>query len=84
MMNNLGVKVHRYEKQVSNKIMYVEKVFRAHFYLGSAGSGASNPRLRQIFGIGRGTSNDYIRRCSIAICSLKDKVAKRPEKEDRI
>jgi hypothetical protein len=39
-------------------------------YIGTSGSGASNPRLRNIFGIGRGTSELYKRRVVKAIRSL--------------
>ena len=41
-------------------------------YLGTSGSGANNPRVRNVFGIGRGTAELYKRRCVTALRSLKD------------
>jgi hypothetical protein len=43
-------------------------------YIGTSGSGASNPRLRNTFGIGRGTSELFKQRVVKAIRSLRDEV----------
>jgi len=40
------------------------------FYVGKSGSGANNPTLRQVFGIGRGTGNMWKKRVCKAIRSL--------------
>ena len=52
-------------------------------YLGCAGSGASNPRQRQTFGFGRGTSALYRKRCITAIRSLKTQVIHWPCEQER-
>ena len=45
-------------------------------YLGTSGSGANNPRMRNVFGIGRGTVELFKRRCVTAIRSIKNKMIK--------
>ena len=52
-------------------------------YLGTAGSGASNNRQRNTFGLGRGTSQMYRERCVAAIRSLRDQVIHWPDEEER-
>ena len=52
-------------------------------YLGTAGSGASNPRLRNQFGLGRGTTQLYRDQCVVAIRSLRDQVITWPDEEER-
>ena len=52
-------------------------------YLGTSGSGASNPRLRNMFGIGRGTAESYKRRCITAIRSLKDEYITWPDDQEK-
>ena len=53
------------------------------FYIGMAGSGASNPNNRR-FGIGRGTSDVYKRRVVKAIRSLKDSAISWPDSAERV
>ena len=52
-------------------------------YIGCSGSGASNPNLRNMFGIGRGTADLYKRRCVTAILSLRERVIKWPDVDER-
>jgi hypothetical protein len=52
-------------------------------YLGTSGSGASNPRLRSFFGLGRGTVELYRNRCVTAICSLRDQAIQWPDEAER-
>jgi hypothetical protein len=52
-------------------------------YLGTAGSGASNPRLRTFFGLGRGTVELYRSRCVVAIRSLRKHAIQWPDEEER-
>lgn len=52
-------------------------------YLGTAGSGASNQRQRQMFGIGSGSSENYRKRCVKAIRSLREEVLYWPDEEER-
>ena len=52
-------------------------------YLGTSGSGANNPRLRNMFGIGRGTSESYKRRCITAIRSLKNEIVTWPDDREK-
>jgi hypothetical protein len=52
-------------------------------YIGTSGSGASNPRLRNTFGIGRGTSELYKRRVVKAIRSLRAEVVFWPDDDER-
>jgi hypothetical protein len=53
------------------------------YYLGTSGSGASNPRCRNIFGIGRGTAQLYRYRVTKAIRSLHDKAVYWPDEDER-
>jgi hypothetical protein len=53
------------------------------FYLGTSGSGASNPRLRSMFVCGRGTAEVYKRRCCKAIRSLKGIAIIWPNEEEQ-
>ena len=48
------------------------------FYLGNSGSGASNLQCRNMFGIGRGTTQIWRRRCCIAIGSFRSTYIKWP------
>ena len=48
------------------------------FYLGNSASGASNLQCRNMFGIGRGTSQVWRQRCVIAIGSLRSTYIKWP------
>eukprot|EP00978_Attheya_sp_CCMP212_P009530 scaffold22545_cov61-Attheya_sp.AAC.1 len=41
-------------------------------YLGTSGSGASNPRVRNVFWIGRGTAQLYCNHCVITLRPLRD------------
>jgi hypothetical protein len=52
-------------------------------YIGTSGSGASNPRLRNAFGIGRGTSELYKRRVVKAIRSLRGGIIFWPDEAER-
>lgn len=52
-------------------------------YLGTSGSGASNQRQRQMFGIGSGSSEKYRTRCVKAIRSLRKDVLYWPDEEER-
>ncbi len=52
-------------------------------YIGTSGSGASNPRLRQMFGIGRGTAEDFKKRCITAIRSLGLEAICWPNEDER-
>lgn len=52
-------------------------------YLGTSGSGASNPRVRNVFGIGRGTAELYKGRCVAALRSIKDEVIKWPDDREK-
>ena len=52
-------------------------------YLGTSGSGANNPRLRNVFGIGRGTVEVYKRRCTAAISSLRNEAIQWPNVAER-
>lgn len=54
------------------------------FYIGTAGSGANFPRCRQVFGIGRGTCNDYRKRVVAALRSLKDMTVSWPDRVERM
>ena len=53
------------------------------FYVGTSGSGSSNPRLRSMFGIGRGTAELYKRRCVKAIRSLRPDAISWPDETER-
>jgi hypothetical protein len=53
------------------------------FYIGMAGSGASNPKVRNMFGIGRGTSHKFRERCIVAIRSLKGETVFWPDENER-
>jgi hypothetical protein len=53
-------------------------------YLGTSGSGASNPRMRAMFGSGRGTYDIYKSRCIKAIRSLREQVIFWPDQEERM
>jgi DDE superfamily endonuclease len=52
-------------------------------YLGCEGGGASNPDLRNMFGIGRGTVPLYKRRVVIALMSLREQVLFWPDEAER-
>ena len=54
------------------------------YYIGTAGSGASSPWCRQVFGIGRGTCNSYRMRVVTALRSLRDRVITWPDRRERI
>jgi hypothetical protein len=54
------------------------------FYLGKTGSGANNPTLRQVFGIGRGTANVWKKRVCKAIRSLRSRYIYWPDVNERI
>ena len=54
------------------------------FYIGKANSGASNPTLRHVFGIGRGTAETFKRRCIKAIRSLRDEAIQWPDETERL
>jgi hypothetical protein len=53
------------------------------YYIGVSGSGASFPRCRQVFGIGRGTCNDYRKRVVAALRSLSERVVRWPDDRER-
>eukprot|EP00977_Amphora_coffeiformis_P018999 scaffold6842_cov135-Amphora_coffeaeformis.AAC.1 len=53
------------------------------YYIGVAGSGASNPKCRNVFGMGRGTAKVFCERISVAIRSLRDKAIYWPDEEER-
>jgi len=53
------------------------------YYIGVSGSGASFPRCRQMFGVGRGTCNDYRKRVVAALRSLGDRVITWPDERER-
>jgi hypothetical protein len=52
-------------------------------YLGKSGSGASNPHLRNVFHVGRGTAHRFKHRCITAIRSLRDDAIKWPDHVER-
>ena len=52
-------------------------------YLGTEGSGASDPDLRNIFAIGKGTAQKYRDRCAKALASLADEVITWPDADER-
>ena len=52
--------------------------------LGTSGSGASNPRLRNAFGIGRGTAQLYRDRACVAVRSLHNLAMMWPDHEERV
>ena len=52
-------------------------------YLGRQGSGVSNPTLRNMFGIGRGTANTWKKRVVKAIRSIRDEYIKWPDAMER-
>ena len=52
-------------------------------YVGTQGSGANNPRSRNVFGIGRGTCELYRNRCVVAIRSLRGQVVCWPDVNER-
>ena len=52
-------------------------------YLGTEGSGASNPGLRNTFGIGRGTAEKYRQRVVHALLMLSDRVIIWPDANER-
>lgn len=54
------------------------------YYIGREGSGANNPTLRNVFGIGRGTAEKWKKRCIAAIRSLREKAISWPDKEERL
>ena len=52
-------------------------------YLGTEGSGSSNPDLRNLFGLGRGTVQRYCNRALKAILSLRPSTITWPDEEER-
>jgi hypothetical protein len=54
------------------------------YYLGTCGSAGNNPRLRNAFGLGRGTIELYRNRCVLAIMSMRNDVIKWPDVTERI
>ena len=52
-------------------------------YLGTEGNGASNPNLRNFFGIGEGTAGFYRDRAVDALLSLQDRVVTWPNIKER-
>jgi hypothetical protein len=52
------------------------------YYIGVSDSGASFPRSRKVFGIGRGTCNDYRKRVVAALRSLSDRVVRWPDERE--
>jgi DDE superfamily endonuclease len=52
-------------------------------FLGTTGTGGSNPDLRNVFKIGNGTCCLYRERAMVAIRSLRDQVIKWPDEEER-
>ena len=53
------------------------------FYVGTSGSGASNPWLRSMFGIGRGSAELYKHHCVKAIQSLGPDAISWPDETER-
>ena len=51
--------------------------------LGTEGSGGSNLALRDVFGTGRGTNTNYIRRVAKALRNLRQDYAKWPDTRER-
>jgi len=64
------------------KVEYQLLVFL--YYIGRSGHGASNPTLRQLFGIGRGTAETWKKRCCEAIRSLRDRFVYWPDDAERL
>jgi hypothetical protein len=54
------------------------------FYIGRAGSGASNPSNRNIFGLGRGTSDLYRKRVISALRCLRERAIRWPDQAERV
>ena len=52
-------------------------------YVGTSGSGANNPRTRNVFGFGRGTAQLYRNRMALALRSLRGEAIKWPDEEER-
>lgn len=52
-------------------------------YIGTSGSGANNPRVSKIFGIGRGTAELYRNRVAMAIRCLRATAIKWPDEDER-
>ena len=52
-------------------------------FVGTEGNGASNPNLRNVFGIGEGTAELYRQRVVEALLSLQDKVITWPDAKER-
>ena len=73
---------HFYGKRNQAPVEYQLMVFL--FYIGGQASGASNPKIRNMFRLGRGTAEVYKRRCNMAIRSLRDIALFWPDKEERI
>ena len=53
------------------------------YYLGTNGSGANNPRMRNVFGIGRGTVELYKQRSVSAIRHLKVEAIHWPDDREK-
>jgi hypothetical protein len=52
-------------------------------YLGTEGNGATNPKQRSMFRVGRGTSDEYRKRVMKAIRSLREQAIRWPDAEER-
>jgi hypothetical protein len=72
---------HKPKKRCQVPVAWQLMVFL--YYVGSSGGGGSNPRLRNMFGIGRGTVELYKRRCVTAIVSLRDQAIQWPDANER-
>jgi hypothetical protein len=53
------------------------------FYIGKSGSGANFETCRQMFGVSKGTCNNYRKRVAAAIRSLRDEFITWPDKKER-
>ena len=69
------------KKRPQRKVEY--QVLVLLHYLGTSGSGANNPRCRNLFGIGRGTTELYKRRAIKAIRSLANDAIHWPNDAER-
>lgn len=67
----------RQQRPVSYQLMTTLKA------LGSEGTASSNPNLRDVFSMGRGTSLFYVRRVVQALRNLKEEYVKWPNREER-
>jgi hypothetical protein len=53
------------------------------FYIGKSGSGANFETCRQMFGVSKGTCNNYRKRVAAAIRSLRDEFITWPDRKER-